>query len=41
MIEVIRSQNNVFALNLDDELQAAEDAMAKVWRESMVARKPR
>jgi excisionase family DNA binding protein len=38
LVEVIRSQNTLFALSLDDELQAAEDAVARVWKEAIDAR---
>lgn len=38
VVEVVRSQNTLFALNLNDELQATEEAIAKVWKESIDAR---
>jgi len=38
LVEVVRSQNTLFALNLDDEIQAAEEAMARLWKESIDAR---
>jgi|SRR5579863_3291395 len=38
LVEVIRSQNTLFALKLDEELQATEDAVARVWKESIDAR---
>ena len=38
LVEVIRTQNTLFALNLDDELQATEDAVARVWKEAIDAR---
>jgi excisionase family DNA binding protein len=33
LVQVIRSQNTLFALDLEDELQATEEAVAMVWRE--------
>jgi hypothetical protein len=41
LVEVIRSQNTLFALKLDDELQATGDAVARVWKESIDARPTR
>lgn len=38
LVEVIRSQNTLFALSLDVELQDVESAVAKVWREAIDAR---
>ena len=38
LVEVVRSQNALFALNLDAELQATEDAVAKVWKEAIDAK---
>ena len=35
LVEVIRSQNTLFALSLDNELQATEDAVAKVWKDAI------
>jgi hypothetical protein len=40
MVEVLRSQNSLFALGLGDDIQATEGAIAKVWKESIDARKP-
>ena len=37
LVEVIRSQNTLFALSLDVELQDVESAVAKVWREAIDA----
>jgi hypothetical protein len=34
VVEVVRSQNTLFSLDLNDEIQVAEEAMAKVWKES-------
>ena len=39
LVEVVRSENTLFVLNLDDEIQAAEDGMAKVWKASIDAGK--
>ena len=38
LVEVIRSENTLFALGLNDDLQAAEEAMGRVWKESIDAR---
>jgi hypothetical protein len=38
LVEVIRSQNTLFALSLDGELQAVENDVAKVWKEAIDAR---
>jgi hypothetical protein len=38
LVEVVRSQNALFSLNLDADLQATEDAVAKVWKEAIDAR---
>jgi excisionase family DNA binding protein len=35
LVEVIRSQNTLFALNLDNEIQATQDAVARVWKEAI------
>jgi hypothetical protein len=40
MVEVLRSQKSLFALGLGDDIQATEGAIAKVWKESIDARKP-
>ena len=37
LVEVVRSQNALFSLNLDADLQATEDAVAKVWKEAIDA----
>jgi len=38
LVEVLRSQNTLFALNLSDELQVTEEAIATVWKDSIDAR---
>jgi excisionase family DNA binding protein len=38
LVEVVRSQNALFALSLEDELQATENAVAKVWKEAIDAK---
>jgi len=38
LVEVLRSQNTLLALDLSDEIQTAEEAIAKVWKESIDAR---
>jgi excisionase family DNA binding protein len=35
LVEVIRSQNMLFVLGLDSEIQATEDAVARVWKEAI------
>jgi excisionase family DNA binding protein len=38
LVEVVRSQNALFSLNLDADLQATEDAVASVWKEAIDAK---
>ena len=38
LVEVLRHQNTLMALSLDDEIQEAENAIARVWREAIDAR---
>ena len=41
LVEVLRSQNVLFALNLDGEIQDTENAIAKVWKEAIDAKSGR
>jgi hypothetical protein len=38
LVEVLRHQNTLMALSLDDEIQGAKNAIARTWRDAMDAR---
>lgn len=41
LIEVLRNQNTLLELTLDDEIQECENAVARVWKDAIDAKKPR